>query len=201
MHFTVLLVDDDANLLAGLKRSLHREQYRIITCTDAEQALLQLKNEKVDVLVSDEQMPGMNGAELLTIVNKEYPQIVNIMLSGEASMGSLIQAINRGGLFRFLIKPCSSDDMITAIRQSIAQKRLKDMCERVLPLVRRQSNLLYAIERKHPGICRKIEAESISPPNIRVETSRADEDLANRLDVEITYGTKTLTSETSDNRT
>jgi two-component system, probable response regulator PhcQ len=192
MTFTIMLVDDDANLVEGLQRTLHKEQYRILACTNAEKALQRLASESVDVLVSDEQMPGMNGAEFLAAVNRDYPQIVSIMLSGQASMGSLIHAVNHGRLFRFLIKPCNGEDLIAAIRQALSHKRLLDSCAQVLPLVRRQTSLLVAIERRHPGICRSIEAESGMTARLTPEPHHLIEELTEHLDVEIRQGGKVL---------
>jgi two-component system, probable response regulator PhcQ len=148
---TLLLVDDDERVLNGLQRILRREPYRVLISTSADGALDLLRVEQVDVVVSDEQMPGMTGTEFLSLLHQSFPTIITIMLSGEASMGSIIRSLNEGQIFRFLIKPCSPDHVILNIRQALAQKRFADRCRQLVELCRIQADILTAVEMRHPG--------------------------------------------------
>jgi len=103
---TVLLVDDEPEILAGYCQVLRREPWRVLTAGDGERALALLRREPVDVVVTDEQMPGMPGTSLLARMRSEFPGVVRIVLTGHASLNTAVRAINLGGAFRFLEKPC-----------------------------------------------------------------------------------------------
>ncbi|HAT11971.1 MAG TPA: hypothetical protein DCS97_15635 [Planctomycetes bacterium] len=152
MNSTVLIVDDDIALLDALRRSLRNVPYHIIAVADAQRALEQLEERPIDVVVSDDQMPGMGGIELLTAIRRHHPAVVSIMMSGRTTIGGMVHAINDGEIFRFLIKPCLAAEVDRSIRLALAQKMVLDHCRRLLPLMRRQSALLGAIERDHPGL-------------------------------------------------
>jgi len=122
MQTKVLLVDDDARVTEALQRVLSQEGYEISSAHSAEEALEILRQKSVDVIVSDEQMPGLSGSELLTIVRHSYPDIVRIILTGQASLEAAIRAINKGEVYRFLTKPCNRQDLTTAIEYGLEQK-------------------------------------------------------------------------------
>lgn len=186
MTQTVLFVDDDANLLEGVLRTVHSEPYRAISATGGEQALTILESVSVDVVVSDEQMPGMGGVELLTTVHQRFPEIVNVMLSGQASIGAVVRALNHGQIFRFLIKPCSGDELRANVRQALGHKLVLDRCRLLLPIFRRQFAILQALERKNPGIVRSVENEVGTMMSSRQrEDAVTAEDLSERMDVVI----------------
>lgn len=123
MKEKVLLVDDDAMVLAGLKRQL-RNQFNIDTALSGEEALKQvLKNGPYAVIVSDFMMPGMNGVEFLSRVKKSNPDTVRMMLTGTADMPTAIRAVNEGSIFQFHPKPCPSDTLCQAIQSAIGKYR------------------------------------------------------------------------------
>jgi len=183
----VLIVDDDANLAAGLSRVLHREPYRVFTCSSGEQALQILGTEPIDVLVTDEHMPGMSGADLVMAVRVQHPAVVSIMLSGQASMGAVIRALNQGEIYRFLIKPCGRNELAANIRQALRYKLMLDHCRQLLPIFRHQSAVMTIIESRHPGVIRDIEQESTMRALTKRITSRKGDDVPGRLDVSLTH--------------
>jgi two-component system probable response regulator PhcQ len=152
MGHTVLLVDDDAGTLEGLERALQREPYRILAASSADQALKIFESAAVDVIVSDEKMPGMSGTELLARVRRRYPGTMRVMLTGHASIEAALQAINEGEVFRFLTKPCNHIDLAVTIRHALQQKTLMDEARRLLRTLKRQAALLEELERVNPGI-------------------------------------------------
>ena len=126
---TVLLVDDDAKLLNGLQRSLSGERYQILTAVSAAEAAAMLKSFPVDVIVSDEQMPGMSGTELLTQVRRDYPDVIRMILTGNATVPVLLRAIKDGSVHQFLTKPCDAIELASAIRSALEQKDGPEMSQ------------------------------------------------------------------------
>lgn len=123
MKNKILLVDDDAMVLAGLKRQL-RAQFRIETALSGEEAL-KIIDEKgpFAVVVSDYYMPGMNGIDFLCKVKTVDPDTVRMMLTGSADMSTAIQAVNEGSIFQFHPKPCPADTLGQAIKSGIDKYR------------------------------------------------------------------------------
>jgi response regulator RpfG family c-di-GMP phosphodiesterase len=121
---TILFVDDEARLLEGLALLLRRD-YDVHVATsgmDALQKLTQLKN--VAVVVSDFRMPQMDGATFLHEVMQRAPQATRILLTGEAGLEGAKDAVNKGQIFRFLTKPCPSDQLRNALDAGIEHHRL-----------------------------------------------------------------------------
>jgi DNA-binding NtrC family response regulator len=152
MERTVLLVDDERHLVESLQRALRHEPYTLVGAASGHDALETLATRPVDVIVADEQMPGMSGTELLATVRRTYPAVMRIMLTGQASVESMLRAINEGEVYRFLTKPCSQADLAGSIRNALEHKALIEETERLLHTVKRQTAILQEIERAHPGI-------------------------------------------------
>jgi two-component system, probable response regulator PhcQ len=152
MKPVVLLVDDDEMLLAGLRRALYQEPYALITASDAQTALDQLAAQKVDVIVSDQQMPGLSGTEFLAEAAKRFPATMRVMLTGHADLSTAVEAINRGQIYRFLTKPCSDVELGVTIRQALQQRELLAQSKRLLETVKKQSACLTELEKDNPGI-------------------------------------------------
>ncbi len=112
---TLLVVDDESNMLSALKRLLRTENYHILTASSGEEALAVLANHPVGVIVSDQLMKGMNGAELLERVRLIHPDITRILLSGHTGVDNLAEAVNRGEIFRFLPKPWDDAELLETI--------------------------------------------------------------------------------------
>lgn len=107
----VLFVDDEPNVLAALKRVFFK-MFNISTAVSGEDALGILKNRgPFAVVVSDMNMPKMDGIEFFKQVKKLYPETVRVMLTGRADMDIAIDAVNKGNVFRFVTKPCSNKTM------------------------------------------------------------------------------------------
>jgi two-component system probable response regulator PhcQ len=182
---TLLLVDDDERVLNGLQRILRREPYRVLISSTAEGALALLRSEEVDVVVSDEQMPGMTGTEFLSLLHQRHPAIITIMLSGEASMGSIIRSLNEGQIFRFLIKPCSPDHFMLNIRQALAQKRFADRCRLLVELCRIQADILSGVEARFPGLIAPMAEQAIAEQQPRNPAADDATALIERIESEL----------------
>jgi DNA-binding NtrC family response regulator len=187
MERIVLLVDDDTSLTAALQRRLRNEPYRTIIAGSGDEALLILEGRPVDVLVSDEHMPGMSGVELVSEVRRRRPAVVSVMLSGQASAGTVIRALNQGQIFRFLLKPCDVEELATVVRHALAHKAVLDRCRELLPMHRLMVQALSEIERRQPGIVGSLGGPAPVPAAVVVgkEDFYDLDELAERLAVEI----------------
>jgi response regulator RpfG family c-di-GMP phosphodiesterase len=120
----ILCVDDDANLLDGLKRQL-RKQFTLETALSGEAGLVVLKEQgPAAVVVSDMRMPGMNGARFLAQVRALAPDTVRILLTGQTDIQDAIAAVNEGNIFRFLTKPCPPEVLASALQAALQQYHL-----------------------------------------------------------------------------
>lgn len=115
---TLLLVDDEPNILASISRLLHREGYRIITAGSPAEAFEKLATQPVHVVISDQRMPAMSGTEFLSRVRQLYPDTVRMVLTGYTDLDSVTGAINRGAIFKFLTKPWDDDQLRELVRQA-----------------------------------------------------------------------------------
>lgn len=145
---TVLLVDDEPNVTEGLKRAFRREPYELLTATSAFAAQQILERQHVDVVVSDEQMPGMSGSEFLSRVRKQFPHTIRMILSGQASLESAVRAINEGEVYRFFLKPCNPTDLIFTIQQALMHKHLEEQSRRLLRKYQEQAALLAKLNHQ-----------------------------------------------------
>jgi len=121
----VLFVDDEPSLLRAMTRSLSRQPYTLITAESAVEGLAILAERTVDIVVSDERMPGLAGSDFLRRIRAAYPKIVRIMLTGDPGLPSAVHAINAGALYRFLSKPVSFDELCRTLRQAAHMQRVQ----------------------------------------------------------------------------
>ena len=122
---TLLLVDDEANILTSLRRLFRREGYTILTAESGMAGLDVLARQRVDVVISDGRMPGMSGAEFLGKVRQLYPATVRIVLSGYTDLNAVTNAVNRGELFRFLLKPWNDAELVDTVREAFRYSEAK----------------------------------------------------------------------------
>lgn len=115
---TLLLVDDEPAVLSALKRLLRRDGYQILTATSAREGFDLLATHEVQVILSDQRMPEMNGTEFLSRVRDLYPDTIRIMLSGYADLSSVTDSINRGSIYKFLNKPWDDEALRTGVREA-----------------------------------------------------------------------------------
>jgi len=151
MSHTVLLVDDDPNVLAGLSRALRRQPYTLCTARSGEEAVWVLKTRDVDVVVSDQRMPGMLGSQLLAWIAQNRPEVMRIMLTGHVEAETAIEAINTGGVYQFFTKPCNEVQLAIAIRKAIEHKMLLAERQRLLDALqsRLEQSELSSLDRQY----------------------------------------------------
>lgn len=118
---TVLSIDDDREMLRSIKRVLHKEQFKLITFSDPDKLLSHVSDKRVDVVLSDIDMPQMNGLDLLRQVKLIRPDAVRVVVSGVRDIDAAVRAINEGAVHRFVRKPFDPDDLREAVRDALAQ--------------------------------------------------------------------------------
>ena len=119
----VLFVDDERLVLEGLRDGLRRFPFHIESADSADRGFDVLDRITIDVVVSDERMPGMSGSEFLALVCERYPETVRIMLSGQVGPATGARALEEGEVFRFVHKPCSAATLAAIIMEGLAARR------------------------------------------------------------------------------
>lgn len=115
--FTLLIVDDEPNVLAALRRAFRKEGWLVLTAPNADEGMELLATHDVGVVMSDQRMPGVTGTEFLHAVKEMYPDTIRLLLTGYADFSTVIDAVNRGDLYKVLSKPI--DD--ASLRENIHQ--------------------------------------------------------------------------------
>jgi YesN/AraC family two-component response regulator len=131
----ILLADDEPAILQGYHRVLHRE-FQIDTAVGAAEALPKVQAQPYAVVVSDMNMPGMDGVQLLAKIKMLAPNTIRVMLTGNAELETAMNAVNEGAIFRFLTKPCGKETLAKALTAGLVQYRLvnaeKELLEQTL---------------------------------------------------------------------
>ncbi|MCW8918799.1 MAG: response regulator [Gammaproteobacteria bacterium] len=139
---TLLLVDDESNILASLRRLFRPLGYTVHTAESGAAGLAILEREPVDLVISDMRMPQMDGAQFLEQVAQRWPQVVRILLTGYADITSTIAAINKGQIYGYFSKPWEDNEIKLAVQHALEQQRLRAERDRLLALTQRQNEEL-----------------------------------------------------------
>lgn len=118
MNKTLLLVDDEEAVLHSLVRLFRNHGYQLLTAGSGAEALRLLENNEVQVILSDQRMPGMTGVEMLTEVRERYPEIIRMVLSGYSDISAISDAVNKGNIYKFLFKPWDNELLLENIRDA-----------------------------------------------------------------------------------
>jgi CheY-like chemotaxis protein len=124
---TLLLVDDDPNVVNALSRLLHKDEYRILPATDCRRAFELLATNDVDVVVADYCMPDMDGVEFLRRARSLYPATVRIMLTAVPEWKTAAAAINEGSVYKFITKPWDDAKLSEEIREAARFARRQEI--------------------------------------------------------------------------
>lgn len=148
----ILIVDDEENVRNALRRSLRKEGYQLHFASGPAEALIVLAELPIDLVMSDHMMPEMSGMEFLTLVRDRYPDVMRLMLTGQADMETAIRAINHGEIYRFLTKPWDDVELKVTLFMAFERQDLERENRRLLATIRRQQIFIVSIEREYPGI-------------------------------------------------
>jgi CheY-like chemotaxis protein len=122
---TLLVVDDEPNILAALQRLFRRSGFQVLAATSGREGLELLAEHRVQVVLSDQRMPEMSGTEFLARVRSLYPETIRMILTGYTDLDTVVGAINRGTLFKFLTKPWDEDALCQQILEAFQYYELR----------------------------------------------------------------------------
>jgi diguanylate cyclase (GGDEF)-like protein/PAS domain S-box-containing protein len=168
---TLLLVDDESNILASLKRLLRRDNYEILTANGGPEGLELLAQHEVDVIVSDQRMPGMTGVEFLRIAKDKYPDTVRIVLSGYTELQSVTDAVNEGAIYKFLTKPWDDAKLRGHVEEAFRRKEMADENQR-LNLEVRTANHELALANQRLEELLKLKQQQIIADELSLDIVR-----------------------------
>jgi response regulator RpfG family c-di-GMP phosphodiesterase len=145
----VLCVDDEPSVLSALRRVLARDHHEVLIACGGAEALEILAERPVDLIISDMRMPHMSGAQLLSEAASRWPDTVRLLLTGYSDLESAVSAVNEGGIYRYLTKPWTDDNLKLTVREGIDKRRLKHERDRLLAITREQNDELKYLNNEH----------------------------------------------------
>ena len=153
MEHRVLVVDDESWIRRNIRRILEKEGITVLLADSGTAALAVLKDQKVDMVLTDHRMPRMTGIELLEVVKAKYPGTLRVMLTGFADLQLSLDAINRVEVHRLLLKPYSRDQLVNAVTELLDLRAAgSEMPCMDLGQARNKKAALDDLAQKHPGI-------------------------------------------------
>jgi adenylate cyclase len=144
MSDAVLIVDDERNVLQSFKRLLHREGYDLYLAESGREALEIIGKTDLAVIVCDQRMPEMSGAQVLAEAYRLQPDAIRITLTGHTDLHAAQASINEGHVSHFLFKPCDDEVLLSVVRKSVDSYRLVQENRRLEELARKQQDELQS---------------------------------------------------------
>jgi response regulator RpfG family c-di-GMP phosphodiesterase len=120
----ILIVDDEEIILAALQETLRRANYQSFTFSDPRAAVAELKKRQFSVVITDQTMPGLSGLELLAEARKLQPFATRILITAVLSLDTVIDAINKGEIFRFIVKPWLREEFLATVQNAVQRYEL-----------------------------------------------------------------------------
>ena len=157
MERTLLLLDDEENILNSLQRALRRDGYQILKTTSAREALQLVDDNDIGVILSDQRMPEMTGVEFLSQARERCPQTVRMILSGYTELTSVTDAINRGWVYKFLTKPWDDELLRANILEAFERFEMVQENER-LSVELKQANI--DLQTLNQGLKHRVEEKT-----------------------------------------
>jgi putative nucleotidyltransferase with HDIG domain len=151
----VLFVDDEVNILKAIQRLLRNEPMRVLTATNPADALEIMKETPAQVVVTDQRMPTMNGADFLSAIRDQHADAIRMMLTGYTEMNIAVEAINKGEIYRLITKPWNDDELRAILRQAFDHYDLKSEIKRLNTVSREQNFKLQDMNRNLEGKVRE----------------------------------------------
>ncbi len=173
----VLFVDDEVNILKALARLFRQEPVRVYTASSAGEALALLESESIQVVVSDQRMPGVPGVKLLAQVRERFPEVVRIMLTGYTEIDVAVEAINHGEIWRMLTKPWDDQQLRVTVRQALDDWSMREEIRRLNRVTQIQNTALQemnaSLERKVAERTQELHRKNLELRKAFLSTVRA----------------------------
>ena len=144
---TLLIVDDEPNVISSLKRLLRKEDFIIFSAGSGSEGLSLLNAQDVGVVISDMMMPGMDGVTFLNFVKERKPDTVRLLLTGHGSMENAVNAINQSKVFEYLTKPWEANRLITSLHSAFEHYNLTVENQSLQRITRKQNTELKIINK------------------------------------------------------
>ncbi len=163
----VLVVDDEEIVMVALCQTLRRQGYDVITASNAVQALELLRTQQFGVILTDQQMPMLTGLEFLAQARLLQPDASRILITAVLSLGTIIDAINKAEVFRFVLKPWDRDDLLQIMEH--AWQRYEAVCRDHL-LLQQSQEANARLARSNEALQRELaagpdRARALRPPS------------------------------------
>jgi response regulator RpfG family c-di-GMP phosphodiesterase len=139
---TILCVDDEPNILAALRRLFRAKGYEVLTAESARAGLAVLEARSVDLVISDMRMPEMDGVQFLERARALWPDTLRLLLTGNADVNLILDAVNRGEIYRYITKPWDDHEMTLVVRHALERKALEAEQRRLEALTVQQNEQL-----------------------------------------------------------
>ena len=146
----ILVVDDEDTVRDSLASILSREGYRVSMAESGEEGLRILKDQPIQLVISDHNMPQMTGIEFLKLVRERHPQVLRIMLTGDPDPQTIIRSINEGEVYRFIKKPWDNTMLRVTVYFAFETIVLEEENRRLIAALRRQMSFLRDLEQDFP---------------------------------------------------
>ena len=177
---TLLFVDDEESITNSLQRTFRKEKYDIRIAASGAEGLKMLEEPQkpFSLIISDQRMPEMTGAQFLEKAKRIFPYAIRILLTGYSDMDAIIEAVNRGEIHRYLTKPWNDDELLVQVRHALEQYELMAENRRLLALTKRQNNKLRELNR---NLENKVAERSGEIIKMNKELSRLNQELESSL--------------------
>ena len=166
----ILCVDDEPNILSSLRRLFRGQGYEVLTADSGATGLKFLEAESVDLIISDMRMPEMDGARFLEQACRLCPDAMRLLLTGHADVQLILQAINRGEIYRYITKPWDDTDILLVVRHALERKALEEERRRLEGLTRTQNEELKVLNAELESRVKQRTAE-LTQANEKLKTS------------------------------
>lgn len=150
--WSILIVDDDQYILDSLRRTLARDEFDLTCVNDPQSAIDLMSQEGFDLLLSDIDMPGISGHEVMKNAQRLQPKMIRVFVTGGAGMETAVRAINEGEVHRFVRKPFRAEDLRELVRAALDRKAELDLVSEASSRTDRRKHLFEQLEIEHPGI-------------------------------------------------
>lgn len=148
---TILIVDDEKNILSAMSRLLRTDDREIVTAENSHEGLEKLKAiGGADLVISDNRLPDFSGIDFLIKVRQLYPDSLRILITGYPDLESAIHAINRGQVYRFVTKPWDNEELKIIVKQALDFYDVLKDNRTLLKIARQQADLLKSVKEKYP---------------------------------------------------
>ena len=140
----IQIVDDEPNILKSLTRVLRNPDWQIDCFSDPQQALDRLQHTDYAVIISDYQMPQLDGVTYLRFARQRQPDAVRMVLTGQTDREAMVRAVNQAEIHRFLLKPWDEYELVAAVQSALALFQMRRENRELLQQVQRQQQRLNA---------------------------------------------------------